>query len=116
MTTEEDIKSVLNDLPPVEEVINWAKANNFLFMSGHLGDASCGCGLTALFLMKHPFDEMIAEIYTDGRSTEFYSCFDSGFPWELREETNISRYAIKLHDAVTVNKLWHPGCRHYKDN
>jgi hypothetical protein len=48
------IHAAFENLPAPEEVIQWAKANNFKFQQANIGNKNCGCALTAVALMRCP--------------------------------------------------------------
>lgn len=41
-------------IPTPQELVSWAKQNNFKFKQNSFGNEKCGCALTALCLMKNP--------------------------------------------------------------
>jgi hypothetical protein len=48
------IDACFNPLPTPEEVVQWAKDNDYTFRCGTIGDAKCGCVLGALVMMRYP--------------------------------------------------------------
>ena len=97
MTPEEfeaRVDKAFETLPTPEAVIKWAKEHNFTFKCGTLGDASCGCALTAVALMGYP------KVFEEGTAIDWSAYADISTPTEAVHDVLYGQLGDRTNNSI----------------